>query len=267
MRKTKTYCAMEFPPSIVHSALGLWMERARCDEDSSTHLLSLERGNEEWRYDSLEQFFSAFDGERPDRVYMDVETDDAGFCFHSMKSRVTSLSVTLETRAEINGAFQPFEDYVSAHPDALSPEKKKEKPTVFIGHGRSVLWRDLKDHLQDKHGYNIEAYETGARAGHSVRDVLQEMLDSSSFALLVITAEDETAQGSMRARQNVVHELGLFQGRLGFSKAVAIVEDGVEMSSNMESIQQIRFGAGNIRETFGEVVATLEDRTTDRSRR
>ena len=52
---------------------------------------------------------------------------------------------------------------------------------------------------------------------------------------------------------------------MGFSKAVAIVEDGVEMSSNMESIQQIRFGAGNIRETFGEVVATLEDRTTDRS--
>ena len=91
------------------------------------------------------------------------------------------------------------------------------------------------------------------------------MLDKSSIALLVITAEDETAQGSMRARQNVVHELGLFQGRLGFSKAIVIVEEGVEMSSNMESIQQIRFRAAEIRESFGEVLATLEDRTAKRS--
>ena len=114
------------------------------------------------------------------------------------------------------------------------------------------------------HGYTIEAYESGARAGHSVRDILQEMLDKSSFALLVITAEDETAEGNMRARQNVVHELGLFQGRLGFSKAVAIVEQGVELSSNMEAIQQIRFPSGRIRETFGEVVATLERGTARR---
>jgi hypothetical protein len=46
---------------------------------------------------------------------------------------------------------------------------------IFVGHGRSQLWRDLKDHLQDKHGYTIEAYETGARSGHCIRDILEEM--------------------------------------------------------------------------------------------
>ena len=265
MQKTKKYGAMEFPPRIVHAALDVWMEHSGFEDDFYGHLLSIERGSQTWQYDNLEQFFAGFDGERPDRVYLKADAKESDFLFQSMKSMATSLTVSLEKRADIDSVFVPLEDYADAHPEELSPKVRAEKPIVFIGHGRSPLWRDLKEHLQDKHGYQIEAYETGARAGHSVRDILQEMLDKSSFALLVITAEDETAQGGMRARQNVVHELGLFQGRLGFSKAIAIVEEGVEMSSNMESIHQIRFGPGNIRESFGEVLATLEDKTRSRS--
>ena len=70
-------------------------------------------------------------------------------------------------------------------------EKDQIRPIVFIGHGRSGLWRELKDHLQDLHGYAIEAFETGARAGHTVRDVLEDLLARASFAILVLTAEDE----------------------------------------------------------------------------
>ncbi len=101
------------------------------------------------------------------------------------------------------------------------------------------------------------AYEVGARAGHTIRDILEEMLKSSSFAVLVMTGEDEGSDGERRARQNVIHELGLFQGRLGFARAIVLLEDGTEEFSNLHGIQQIRFGRGNIKETFGEVVATL----------
>ena len=95
---------------------------------------------------------------------------------------------------------------------------------MFIGHGRSQIWRELKDHLQDLHGYKVEAYEVGARAGHVVRDILGSMLDSSSFALLVMTAEDEMADGTFQPRMNVVHELGLFQGRLGW-RGIMLLEE------------------------------------------
>ena len=128
---------------------------------------------------------------------------------------------------------------------------------VFIGHGSSSQWRDLKDHLQDKHGYEVEAYETGARAGHHIRDILDEMASKSSFALLVMTAEDEQPDGAFRCRQNVVHETGLFQGTLGFSRAIVLMENGVEEFSNIQGIQQIRYQESNIKETFGEVLATL----------
>ncbi|MDE0435165.1 MAG: nucleotide-binding protein, partial [Bryobacterales bacterium] len=89
-----------------------------------------------------------------------------------------------------------------------------------------------------------------------VRDILQSMLERSSFALLVLTKEDETAQGNMRARQNVIHETGLFQGKLGFSRAIVLLENGTEDFSNISGVEQLRFN--KIQETFGDVLATLK---------
>jgi predicted nucleotide-binding protein len=84
------------------------------------------------------------------------------------------------------------------------------------------------------------------------------MLEESSFALIVMTGEDETKDGKLHARQNVVHEAGLFQGKLGFSRAIILLEDGTEEFSNIYGLQQIRFPKGKIIETFGEVLAVLK---------
>ena len=83
------------------------------------------------------------------------------------------------------------------------------------------------------------------------------MLNKSVFAILVMTAEDETIEGKWYGRQNVVHEAGLFQGHLGFNRAIILLEEGTEEFSNLYGIQQIRFSKGNIKETFGDVLATL----------
>ncbi len=83
------------------------------------------------------------------------------------------------------------------------------------------------------------------------------MVAKSSFAVLIMTGEDEQADGERRARQNVIHEAGLFQGRLGFARAILLLEEGVEEFSNVQGVQYIRFSKGNIKETFGEVLATL----------
>ena len=128
---------------------------------------------------------------------------------------------------------------------------------VFVGHGRDLQWRVLKDHLQEQHLMRVTAYEVGPRAGLSVKEVLGKMLAECSFALLVLTGEDISRDGEVHARENVVHELGLFQGHLGFKRAIALLEDGVKEFSNIYGINQIRFSKGNIRETFGDIAATI----------
>ena len=74
----------------------------------------------------------------------------------------------------------------------ISSDQKEQASdyTIFIGHGHSKAWRELKDHLADMHGYKVEAFEVGARAGHQVRDILEDLLESSSIAFLVLTGEE-----------------------------------------------------------------------------
>ena len=84
------------------------------------------------------------------------------------------------------------------------------------------------------------------------------MMDAAAVALLVMTGEDEQPDGNLRARMNVVHEAGLFQGRLGFSRAIVLLEDGCEEFSNIAGLGQIRFPRGEIRSAFEEVREVLE---------
>lgn len=131
--------------------------------------------------------------------------------------------------------------------------RRPRPPCAFIGHGgRNPLWRELKDFLTE-FSVDVETFETHPRYGKTAVDVIQSMLDRADFAFLIHTGEDETAEGRLRARQNVVHETGLFQGRLGFERVIVLREDGVEEFSNLAGLQEIRFPAGNIRATFGEV--------------
>jgi predicted nucleotide-binding protein len=85
--------------------------------------------------------------------------------------------------------------------------------------------------------------------------VLEKMLEKATIAFLVMNGEYETVAGSINPRLNVVHELGLFQGKLGFKKAIILLKRGAAEFSNIEGLQQIRFT--DIKEIFGEVVATI----------
>lgn len=84
------------------------------------------------------------------------------------------------------------------------------------------------------------------------------MLDASAVALVIMTAEDESADGKIQARMNVIHEVGLFQGRLGFTKAIVLFEEGCEEFSNIQGLGQIRFPAGNIAACFEDIRRVLE---------
>jgi predicted nucleotide-binding protein len=272
LQKRKYYAAVKFQPSTLRLLEEyLWnLERPRLLQgfpgseisETPTFLFTghVSTGDEEWTFDSIAEWKSAYrQNSATSASYSLRPTYEADVRFEFYGTG-TAVTVSGASREQVQAVFEFFEDGVQAGtmPSSEVSERLPATVRIFIGHGRSPLWRDLKDHLQDKHGFSVEAYEVGARAGLSIQEVLTEMVDEASFALLVHTAED-TFEGTdeARARQNVVHETGLFQGRLGFRRAIILREAGCEGFSNVVGTNELRFEKGRIAEVFGDVLATI----------
>jgi len=137
-------------------------------------------------------------------------------------------------------------------------EKRRIGTKVFIGHGRASAWRDLKDFVHDRLGLPWDEFNRVPVAGLTNITRLSQMMDEAAIAFLILTGEDEQADATIHPRMNVVHEAGLFQGRLGFTRAIILLEDGCEAFSNIEGLGQIRFPKGNIKAAFEEIRRVLE---------
>lgn len=200
MRKDKDYRDTRFGADVLREALTVARERAaKSREDLNRTLFSVDHDDARWTYDTVDEFladFRKYRGYAHFWVYGDSFDLDVTYT-----PRVTRVGMKAPARIDIEAVFEVFEKHVAQSKLPPSPVPTSRPPVVFIGHGRSQAWRDLKDHLHDKHGIVVEAYETGARAGHTIRDVLEDMAAKSTFAVLVMTGEDEQADGAFRARQ------------------------------------------------------------------
>ena len=253
MEKTKYYHNVKFSARIIEKAHDLFLSQLDTTKEISNPIsMIVTTDNEEWNFDTRQEFLSEY-----------TKASDCTFAHYAQKCELrifldsevkhTSVHVKFSERSKIESVFQVFEKNLDESKIVI----ESEPLIVFIGHGHNLQWRDLKDHLHEKHGFNVNHYEIGPRAGKSIKDVLEEMLNESSFALLVLTGEDMHINGELHARDNVIHELGLFQGRLGFTRAIALLEDSVQEFSNILGINQLRFGKGRIKETFGDILATI----------
>jgi predicted nucleotide-binding protein len=137
---------------------------------------------------------------------------------------------------------------------ASRPDSKR----VFIGHGGSNAWTDLRDLLCNRLGLEYEEFNRESTPGLSVKERLIQMLDACNFAFLILSAEDEHRDGTHHARENVLHELGLTQGRYGFERAIVLMEDGCAEFSNIHGLIQIRFPRGDIAARSEQIRRVLE---------
>jgi predicted nucleotide-binding protein len=129
---------------------------------------------------------------------------------------------------------------------------------IFVGHGRSPIWLEFKRFLEERLGLPVLEFNRESAAGVATPERLDELLSHAHFAFLVLTAEDRHDDGSKHARENVIHEAGLFQGRLGFRRAIVLLEEGCEEFSNIHGLGQIRFRADNTAGVYEEIRKVLE---------
>ncbi len=141
--------------------------------------------------------------------------------------------------------------------DAVSDDPIDSTSRVFIGHGGSLLWLALRRFLSETLHLECDEFNEQSPAGIATSVRLESMLATASFAFLLMTSEDVHTDGTAHARENVIHEAGLFQGRLGFKKAIILLEEGCEEFSNIRGLGQIRFPKGKIDASFEQIRQVL----------
>jgi len=203
-----------------------------------------------------------FLSQKIESFFADYRPTGHGFYFPPMETSRNDDTVKDIFRLSKEIASLTDEEFIALKSrDVESKEKtttRTKEQCVFIGHGRSKLWASVQVFLQNELKLKTVCYESESRVGESIVPVFDKMLNQATYAVLVLTAEDQTEEGGRRARQNVIHEAGLFQGRLGFDKAVLLVQRGIEGFSNVDGLQHIPFTDDNVKETFYELQRALK---------
>jgi len=127
------------------------------------------------------------------------------------------------------------------------------KHRVFIGHGHADDWKKVADFLQNRLNLVVEEYDQTSPLGYTVSARLEQMLATASLAIIVMSAEDEQQDQTLRARQNVIHEIGLFQGRLGFEKVIPLRHKDCVSFTNVSGINEIQYDSGNWEDIFSKI--------------
>jgi len=159
------------------------------------------------------------------------------------------MDLTFELSGNIDNAIHSFNkqflDYfkevlkeiVTANPEIENNTVEKIKGnTVFIVHGHD---NELKTEIQlllARAGVNNIVLHEQADKGRTVIDKLVEESLNSNYAIALLSPDDMLMDGSTRARQNVILEIGYFIGRLGKERVRILKKGNIDIPSDLHGI-------------------------------
>lgn len=132
----------------------------------------------------------------------------------------------------------------------LEPPKQDAVRCVFITHGRSNDWRTVQPFIEKDVGLSTVELAQEPNMG---RTIIEKLIDNAArcdCAVIVMTGDDVTKENEARVRENVMHEIGFFQGRYGRNFVVLLHEDGVNIPTNLAGVAYIPFPKDHIEAGF-----------------
>lgn len=130
---------------------------------------------------------------------------------------------------------------------------------VFISHGRNELLKlKLKDFVQNRLNAEAVVLADEPDNGLTIIEKLERYGKSCDFALILMSADDETREGGLRARQNVIHELGFFHGVLGRDRVLLLKQEDLELFSNISGLVYKEFQGQKIESLFEDIRLAIE---------
>lgn len=155
------------------------------------------------------------------------------------------------SRAQLQQLVRDIEQIfeIRANSELAQPSVPRER-RVFITHGHSNDWRAVQAFIEKDVDLPTIELAQQPNAGQTLIEKLFESAVRCDSAVIVMTGDDLANGNEARVRENVMHEIGFFQGLYGRKFVILLHEDGVNTPTNLSGIAYIPFPKGNIEAGF-----------------
>lgn len=251
------------PPAVVPVAPSLpvlhaaQLLRTQCDKGRS--LLSgkpiTSASEQAWETVTRDILIRAFGSESPNvGAVMDVGRYAFAFGGGSEQEWEAQRAEDMETRLKIMDELIELlhsSESLTKTGLATSPpsELAGDSNRVFLVHGHHEGAIQETARWLERFGLTVTILREQPNSG---RTIIEKFMDFSdvAFAVILLTGDDRGGpkdssydQQKMRARQNVILELGFFLGKLGRKRVCAVYQDGVEIPSDYDGVLFVPFDA------------------------
>ena len=125
----------------------------------------------------------------------------------------------------------------------IKEEEKANNKKVFIVHGHDELYLSVTDSFVRKLGFEPIILRDLASQSQTIIEKLEKNTDVA-FAIVLYTHCDKGCEKDgndlkPRARQNVIYEHGFLNAKLGRGKVCPLVQEGVEVPSDLAGVVYI----------------------------
>ena len=147
---------------------------------------------------------------------------------------------------------------VRANSQLAPPSPSKTASRVFISHDRAHDWMAVQQYIEKDVGIPTLELALEPNLGRTVLQKLEEESEKCSAAVIVATGDDLDGEGNLRARENVMHEIGYLQAKYGISRVCLLHQEGTSIPSNIQGLVYIPFPEGYVNATFGLLTRELK---------
>jgi hypothetical protein len=151
--------------------------------------------------------------------------------------------------------------------DVVVAEADREPTEIFIVHGHdSAAEFEVARYVDQLTGRRSIILDEQSSRGQTVIEKFETCGDTAGFAIVLLTPDDEGgpvgAEKQLRARQNVIFELGYFVARVGRKRVVALTKGDIEIPSDLAGVVYISLD-GDWRHRLGTELKEIESPGVD----
>lgn len=141
---------------------------------------------------------------------------------------------------EMKTTILEFQDYLKEIEEDGETMAVTDFSKVFIVHGHDSALRESVARIIEKQDIEAIILNEQANRGRTIIEKLENNTDVGA-AVVLLTCDDigkakDEHNENPRARQNVLFECGYLMGKLGRDKVIVIVEDGVDIPSDLKGL-------------------------------